>query len=67
MQTEEQITARLNELLADDRISYPAATVFANAPLALIQTAMETEVHALQRVLEVPLTNFETLRKHRKR
>ncbi len=63
MQSEKEITARLNELLADERLYYPAATVKVNAPLALIQLSMEVEIHTLQRVLQQPLTSFNKLRK----
>lgn len=63
MQKPEQIQKRIDEILSDDRLSYGAADVFTNAPLALIQLSMEVELHALQRVLEVPLTDFNELRK----
>lgn len=59
---EEQIKARINEILADERLAYRTATVFSNAPLALIQIATETELHTLQKVLGVPLTNIKELR-----
>lgn len=59
---EEQIKARINEILADERMSYKSANVFSNAPLALIQFGMETELHTLQKVLGVPLTNIKELR-----
>ena len=59
---EEQIKARIAEILSDERLSYKTATVFANAPLALIQLSLSTELHTLQRVLGVPLTNLKQLR-----
>lgn len=62
MLKEDKIKARIDEILADDRLSYKTADVFINAPLALIQLSMEIELHALQKVLEVPLTNFKELR-----
>lgn len=57
-----QIEGRINELLSDERLSYKAADIFSNAPLALIQLAMEVELHTLQKVLGVELTNFKKLR-----
>ncbi len=66
MKNPEQIQKRIDEILADERLSYKAATVFENAPLALIQLEMEIELHTLQMVLEVPLTNINSLRKNKK-
>lgn len=63
MQSPDKIQQRIDEILADDRLSYPAANIQINAPLALIQLSMEVELHTLQRVLQVPLTNFNDLRK----
>jgi hypothetical protein len=59
---EEQIKTRIAEILADERMSYKTATVFANSPLALIQWGLETELHTLQKVLGVELTNIKQLR-----
>ena len=36
----------------DERLSYPAADVFSNAPLALIQTDLEAKVRTLEWVLK---------------
>jgi hypothetical protein len=58
MQTEEEIKARIAEIKADERLAYPTATVFANAPLALIQLSMGTELHTLERVLGLPPTQI---------
>ena len=58
----EQINARINEILADERISYKTADIFSNAPLALIQLSLEVELHTLQKVLGAELTNFKGLR-----
>lgn len=63
MQAPDKIQQRIDEILADERLSYPAANIQINAPLALIQLSMEVELHTLQRVLQVPLTNFNDLRK----
>ena len=56
MQTE--ITEKLNELKSDERLTYKAATVFENAPLALIQLEMETKIHTLEWILGLPLSKF---------
>lgn len=63
MQSEETIKKRIEEILADERLSYKTAAVFSNAPLALVQLTLEIELHTLQRVIEVPLTNIKKLRK----
>jgi len=47
----EEIEAKIAEIKSDERMSYPAATVFANAPLALIQTGMENQLAILKWVL----------------
>ena len=62
---EEQIKHRISEILADERMSYPTASVFVNSPLALIQFGMETELHTLQKILGLPLTNIKELRKEK--
>lgn len=53
MKTETEIKKRLAEIDADERYHYSPATVFENAPLALIQTALETEAQALAWVLGI--------------
>lgn len=59
---ETKIKERIDEILADERISYSVAHVFTNAPLALIQHGMTTELHTLQWVLGVLPTNMNELR-----
>lgn len=66
MLTEKQIKKRIAEILSDERLSYRTADIFTNAPLALIQVAYETEVHTLQEVLEIELTDFKKLRGEKK-
>lgn len=63
--TNDQIEARINEILSDERMSYNTANIFSNAPLALIQHGMTVELHTLQRVLGVKLTNIKELRKEK--
>ena len=51
MKTPKEIRARIKELKADDRYAKKgkrAATVFENAPLALMQMGWESEVKALE-------------------
>ncbi len=51
MKTEKEIKAELKKLEADERLSYKTATIVENAPLALIQLEMETNIAALKWVL----------------
>lgn len=60
--TKRQIRQRIAEILADERLSYSPANIFNNAPLALVQVTLRTELHTLQRVLGVEPTNVETIR-----
>lgn len=52
MRSKESIEKKLAEVKKDDRLSYPKATVFTNAPLALIQLSLETTVDILTWVLQ---------------
>lgn len=52
MKTSEEVQARLKELEADERLSQPPATVDINAPLALIQLSLETEIRTLKWALQ---------------
>lgn len=61
--SEEQIQKRISEILEDERFSYKSADIFTNAPLALIQLSMEVELHTLQKVLGIKLTNIKDWRK----
>jgi len=58
----EEIEKRIAEILSDDRFLSKTATVFENAPLALIQWGLTTELHTLQKVLGVELTSVSELR-----
>lgn len=62
MLKQDKIKTRVKEILADDRLAYKTATIFTNTPLALFQLQMEVELHTLEKVLEVPLTNIKKLR-----
>lgn len=52
MKTESEIRKRLAKILADERLSYPPACWQINAPIALIQTALESKRDALRWVLD---------------
>ncbi len=58
MKTKEEILAELEELKKDERNYYPIATVFVNAPLALIQLQLSTKINTLESVLGLPLSHF---------
>jgi hypothetical protein len=58
MKTIQQIKQRIDELKADERLYYPSASVFANAPLALLQNAMAAELNALEWALDIPKSKF---------
>jgi len=51
MKSENDVRAKLAELLADERLDN-TATIFENAPLALIQTEMEAQIRILLWLLE---------------
>lgn len=53
MKSEQEIRDRLAKIDADERYHYPAATTFENAPLALIQTELESQAEALAWVLGI--------------
>jgi hypothetical protein len=52
MKTKEEVQKKLEELQADERVNYPPADVFSNAPLALIQTELDSMIKALEWVLK---------------
>lgn len=58
----EQIQQRIDEILSDERLSYPTANVFINAPLALVQVQLQTELWTLEKVLGKETTNIKKLR-----
>jgi hypothetical protein len=49
---------RREELLDDERLTYPPATVFANAPLALEQAIAKSKINLLEEMLGLPFTKF---------
>lgn len=54
MKTEQELTKALNEIEADERLQYPLATVFENAPLALIQIGLKAKAQAYRFALDLP-------------
>lgn len=65
--TDEQILERIAFLKMDERLTYPLATVGANAPLALTQLSLETELHTLERVMGLPLSKIPLPKKKKKK
>jgi len=53
MKTEKEIKEMLQKVNSDERLSYPPANVFVNAPLALVQVGLEARKHVLQWILEI--------------
>jgi len=49
---------KLSKLKEDERLTYPIANVFANAPLALIQVGLTAQIHLLEELLGLPLTKM---------
>lgn len=43
---------QIAEIESDERFSYPPASLFSNAPLALIQTELKTRHKMLKEILE---------------
>lgn len=58
METIQAITDKLLELKGDKRLYYKTADIFTNAPLALIQLSMETQINTLEWVLGLPQSKF---------
>lgn len=54
----EKLLAKLEELKDDNRNYYKTATVFSNAPLALIQMSLSSQINLLEELLELPLSKF---------
>jgi len=66
MKDKKELLQKLKELKDDERLTYNAATVFENAPLALIQLSAETQIHTLEWVLGLPLSKFPLPKKQTK-
>lgn len=64
MEREERMLDRIKVLKLDERLTYPTATIFENAPLALTQLSLTTELHCLERMIglepsKIPLKKFK--------
>ena len=53
-----EMQKELKELKSDERIYYSTATVFENAPLALIQVQLGTKINLLEKYLGLPISKF---------
>lgn len=51
----------LMELKSDERLTYEPATVFVNAPLALIQHGLLSQINILEKLLDLPLSKIPIL------
>lgn len=51
--TQERIKDRIAIIKMDERLYYPSANVFTNAPLAIIQIGLTTELNTLERVIGI--------------
>lgn len=58
MKTEFEILELLEKMKADERNYYPTANVFSNAPLALIQYGLSSQINMLETILNLPLSHF---------
>jgi hypothetical protein len=62
MMTQKEIEQRIQEILDDKRMHYKTANIVVNAPLAMVQLTLETELHTLQDVLGTERTYIKDLR-----
>lgn len=51
MRSEKEIKEMLEKLQKDEKLSYPTANVFENAPLAMIQLTLKTQIGLLKWIL----------------
>ena len=54
----EKMLQKLDELKSDERMTYATANVFSNAPLALIQQRIGSQIHLLEEMLGLPYSKF---------
>jgi hypothetical protein len=52
------LVAMLEKLKKDELNYYPIATVFANAPRALMQLKLSTKINLLEELLDLPISKF---------
>ncbi len=65
--TQVEMAARLAELKADDRMSYPSANCQINVILAMIQIEVGAKIHALEWALGLPLSTFPLKKQPKKK
>jgi len=58
MVTKQEIKNKIAELKNDERLYYPSANLFSNAPLALIQLDLGAKINSLEWVIGLPLSKF---------
>ncbi|MGV0854628.1 hypothetical protein ACTS95_08070 [Empedobacter brevis] len=61
--SKEDIKNRIREILKDERLFYPTANVLINAPLAMVQIQLQTELWTLQNVIGEINTDILKMRK----
>lgn len=62
----DRISNRISDLREDERLTYKAANIFENAPLAIIQIGLKTELNTLERVLGLKPSKFPLKSKRKK-
>lgn len=58
MTLEKRIKRRIAELKSDSRLTYDAANIQTNAPLALIQVSLKARIHELEDMIGADRTEF---------
>jgi hypothetical protein len=66
MKTELETKQELNRLESDERLTYGAANIFSNAPLALIQYGLMNQINTLQWQLGIKMTHIDYYTKKKK-
>lgn len=62
MKPERELSTLLRVLKEDERLYYSTATVFANAPLALVQLELSVKINLLEQILELPRSRFPLIK-----
>lgn len=65
MKSKKEIEAELASVESKEQLHYPSADVYTNAPLALIQTELETRAGVLRWVLGLPKRDYSKSREER--
>jgi len=59
MKNKKEVLQKIEEIISDERLHYKKATILENAPLALIQFEMETELKMLYWILGESMPKIE--------